>query len=256
LEPLDFLDAQSGEPDETPVVQPEAIEPGQPEGPARGPDGKFIAREAAEPDPEPQPAPEMQAAPQPEPQAPQVPPGYVPVSVVQELRQEIRQMRQAPQAAPQVPDRYEDPEGYENWREQQIEERLLNQKLDTSERFARKEYGADTVEKARDWALQKFQADPLYQRRIMSDADPYEAVVQDWKREQVLSSMKDGDLDAFLAWKAGQASPQAHQAPAASAAPPITPPTRSLASAPSAGGLKPGEQPVGPGVSYGAVFKG
>jgi hypothetical protein len=242
---LDFLEPPEGEPETTPAVEPEAPEAPAEPGVARDERGRFASQQ---PQPE-----QIEAPPASEPGPPQIPPGYVPVSVVQELRQEIRQMRQTPpQAPPQAPDRYEDPEGYEAHREQQFEQRLLNQTLNTSERFARKEYGAETVDKARDWALGRFQSDPLYYQRVMSDADPYEAVVQDWKREQVLSSMKDGDLDAFLAWKSGQAPPQAQpQSPSLAPTPP-----RSLASVPNAGGLKPGEQPVGPGVAFGALFKG
>ncbi len=251
MDNLDFLDAPEGVPASTPVeAEAPAIE--QAEGPARGPDGKFASREAQpEPAVEQQPEPEVQAAPEPQAQQPVM----VPLSVVQELRQEIRQLKQAPPQA--APDRYEDPEGYEAHREQQFEQRLLNERLNNSERFAKREHGVDTVATARTWALEKFQSDPLYYQRVMSDADPYEAVVQDWKREQVLSSMKDGDLDAFLAWKSGAAGPQGQAPPAPTVAPPRnpSPPPRSLAAAPNAGGLKPGAQPVGPGAAFDAVFK-
>lgn len=252
MDELDFLDSPEGEPIATPAIEPEAQAPeAQPTdaGPPRDERGRFAPVQGLETAAEPPAGP----APQ-EPPAPAVPPGYVPVSALQELRQEIRQLKQAPRPPEQVPDRYDDPEGYEAYREQQVEQRLLNQTLNVSERFARKEHGAETVDKARDWALAKFQSDPLYYQRVMSDADPYEAVVQDWKREQVLSSMKDGDLDAFLAWKAGQAPPQVPQA-APPGAPPVPTPPRSLASAPSAGGAKPGEEPVGPGAAFDALFK-
>lgn len=250
MDNLDFLDAPAGAPEPMPVeAEAPAVE--QAEGPARGPDGKFASREA-QPEPVIEPEPLLEAPVAQEPQAPQ--PAMVPLSALQELRREIRQLKQAPPQ--QAPDRYEDPEGYEAHREQQVEQRLLNQTLNFSERFARKEHGAETVDKARDWALEKFQSDPLYYQRVMSDADPYEAVVQDWKREQVLSSMKDGDLDAFLAWKTGAAG-QAPAAPAPIVAPPRnpSPPPRSLAAAPNAGGAKPGAQPVGPGVAFDTTFK-
>jgi hypothetical protein len=243
MEDLDFLDGQQPEQVDAPVSEP------VPEGPARGPDGKFVSPQAPEPGPEPEPQP----AASPEPQAYTPPPGYVPVNVVQELRQEIRALKQAP--PPPIPDQYEDPEGYQAHREQQINERLLHHTLNTSERFARKEHGGELVDKARDWALQKFQSDPLYYQRVLADPDPYELVVQEFKRDQVFQKLQGSDLDAFLAWKAGQAAPQAAQ-PAAPAAPPQQPtPPRSMASAPSAGSAKPGEQPVGPGVAFDSVFR-
>lgn len=254
MDNLDFLDAPQGAPEPTPALEAEAPPVEQAEGPARGPDGKFIAREADAPEAVIEPAPEAPAAPI-EPQAPQVPPGYVPVSVVQELRAEMRQLRQAPPQAP--PDPYEDPAGYAVHQNEVIEQRLLNERLNFSERFARREYGAEVVDKAREWALGQFQNDPHYYNRVMSDADPYEAVVRDWKRDQVLSSMKDGDLDAFLAWKSGAAAGQAQPAPAARVAPfpSPSPPPRSMAADPNAGGAKPGAQPVGPGVAFDNVFK-
>lgn len=254
MDNLDFLDAPEGVPEPTSAVEPEAaLAPEPTEGPVRGPDGRFAPRAADDAAAAPPAALEPPQAP--EPAQPQIPPGYVPISVVQELRGEIRQLRQAPPQAP--PDRYEDPEGYEAHREQQVEQRLLNQTLNVSERFARKEYGAAAVDQARDWALGRFQNDPHYYQRVMSDADPYEVVVQDWKREQVLSSMKDGDLDAFLAWKNGQPAPGQPQPPAArvAAIPPPSPPPRSLAAAPNAGGAKPGALPVGPSVAFDSVFK-
>jgi hypothetical protein len=242
MEDLDFLDGQLPEPTDAPVSE-------QPEGPARGPDGKFTStqQEPLDPPPEQQP-PAAEERPQSGP-----PPGYVPVNVVAELRQEIRALRQAPPPPP--PDPYIDPEAYQDHRDQQINDRLLNHTLNTSERFARKEYGPGVVDTARDWALGKFQSDPLFYQRVMGDPDPYELVVQEHKREQVFQRIQGSDLDAFLAWKSGSA-PQAQPIAAPAAPPQQSMPPRSLASAQSAGSSRPGEQPVGPGVAFDALFKG
>ena len=198
-----------------------------------------------------EPAP-VEPAPQPEavvvePKAPE--PGYAPITALLEERDKRKaveaelahyraQQAQAQQQV-QIPDRYEDPEGYEAYQEARVQQVILNQALNTSERFARKEYGPETVEAAKQWALQRYAQDPLYQQQVLSDPDPYERVVKDYRREQVFAKVQDpSEFDAFLAWKAAQGQLQQQQA--ASAAPPnVTPaiPPRSLASAPSAGGV-------------------
>lgn len=175
-------------------------------------------------------------------------PGFVPIAAMLDTRDKLKaaearlaqfeQQQAAAQQQVQVPDRYEDPDGYEAYQESLIESRLVNITLNTSERFARKEHGAETVDSAKAWALQRFASDPLYQKQVLADADPYERVVTDYKRDQLFSKVTDpSEYDAFLAWKNAQA--QLTQQ-AATAAPPNTAsaiPPRSLASAPSAGGV-------------------
>lgn len=235
---------------------------------ARDEKGRFApkAQEQAAPVEE---APQQAEAPQEPTTAPAPPeqkpePGHVPLTVVLDEREKRRVAEQAKQQLEErlralesqrqqpIPDRNADPEGWEDWRAQQFEQRLLNERLNTSERFARKEHGAETVDAARDAALQRFQNDPLYYQQVMSAPDPYEVVVQDYKRAQALSALSEpGRLDAFLAWQAGQsAAPPPQQA---ASAPPPSPP-RSLASQPAAGAAKPGEQPVGEGVAFDAIF--
>lgn len=141
-----------------------------------------------------------------------------------------------------IPDRNQDPEAFEDFRAQQYEERLLNTALNMSERFAAIAHGKDTVEKAKTWALERFQSDPLYHQKVMASADAYELVVQDYKQTQALTALNDpGALDAFLAWRATQAAapqagqPQAPQPAPATRAPAPVAPRASLAGAPSAG---------------------
>jgi len=146
------------------------------------------------------------------------------------------QIRQQQQQA-QMPDIVSDPEGFAAVQAQQFQQAMLNQTLNTSERFARKEYGAETVESAKTWATQRFASDPLYQQQVLSDPDPYERVVQDWKRDQIFSKVKDPlEFDEFFAWKAAQGQLR-QAAPAAPATPSSPIPPRSLASAPSAGNM-------------------
>lgn len=222
---------------------------------------------AEEPRPEPEPA-KVEAPQEPEPSAPAEPApvepapepapavaadpkqheaGYVPLAVVLDTRDKLKAAEaelahfraQQAQQQVQMPDPYEDPEGFAQVQEARVQQAILNQTLNTSERFARKEYGVETVESAKAWALQRYAQDPFYQQQVLRDPDPYERVVTDFRREQVFAKVQDpSDFDAFLAWKAAQGQLQQQQAaPAASPnnAPSIPP--RSLASAPSAGSV-------------------
>lgn len=206
------------------------------------------AQEPEQPAPvEPAPVEPAQAAqPVVEPKQPE--PGFVPIGAMLDTRDklkaaeaELTQLRaqQAPQQV-QMPDPYEDPEGFARVQEQRVQSAILNQTLNTSERFARKEYGVETVEAAKAWALQRYASDPFYHQQVLSDADPYERVVRDYRQEQLFAKVQPSDFDAFLAWKAAQGQLQQQQQQAAPAAPPNPAsaiPPRSLASAPSAGGV-------------------
>lgn len=255
---LDFLDA--GEPGEvtTPVEQSE--------GPARGPDGKFASQTVeAAPAPVPAPvgAPQATVAPAPVQAAPEpVQPGHVPITAMLEERDKRKalearlQQMEAARPVMQAPDPYEDPEGYQAHHNQIIEQRMFGQALAFSKRLQETIHGRDTVSQAHEWGLARCDADPLFNHRVRTSDDPYEFVVSEWKRDQVLSSLQGDDLDQFRAWKAAQGSAQP-QAPAAHVAviPPQVAPPRSLASAPAAGSPKPGEQPVGPGVAFDSIFR-
>lgn len=258
---IDVIDSLLSEPQTADLSQPAAPAGDAPGGPTRDAHGRFAARDDA---PAPDAAQAAPAAPAPAaevpapaaapaaPAAPPAPPeGFVPIGVVQELRKEIRSLKNPPQAPQPVPDFNSDPDGAWAHQQQQFEQRLLNERLNSSERWARREHGAETVDKVKAWAIERFGADPHYYHQIMSQTDPYETAVQDWKRDQVLSTMKDGDLDAFLAWKTGQPPPGAAPAAQPAPTPPQSPtPPRSLASVPTAGAAKPGDTPVGPGVAF------
>jgi hypothetical protein len=265
---LDFLDGGDAPEVTTPVEVSE--------GPARGPDGKFTSQ-TAEPASEPVQEPvEASQAPEstPEPQAaqpvtPAVPAGYVPVSVLQaerERRQALEERArqyQAERTAEPAPDPYEDPEGFARFQQMQTQSLTLNVKLDLSEDISRERHGNEVVDAAREWALTKFAQSPTFQNEVLSQRNPYEFIVQQHKREQLFANVSPDELEQFRAWKANPANPltQASPAPQPVAAVLAAPqqfvaPPRSLASAPAAGSPKPGEQPVGPGVAFDALFKG
>lgn len=268
--PLEFLDAPQGVETAAPIaaVEPVAEPAPQDEAPApaddppRGPDGKFVAKDPATPEPAPEPVVAAEPPPAPE---PAVPPGYVPLEALQAVREEVRTLKAQRQPAPQpaepqaVPDRYEDPEGYEAWRDQQLENRLFDERCNVSERFARTQHGEELVDAAKQWAVGKLQADPLFNAALRGQPDPYGFAVAEYRKDKLFSEFKDDDFAAFQAWKAsqGQPAPAEPAAPIPVAVAPLTPappaPPRSIATAPSAGG--PAGVPIGPGVAYDAIFK-
>ena len=250
MDKLDFLDAPTGdEPAPAPVIEaaPEPT-PEPTEGPARAPDGKF-APKAEAPVEQAQPA-APEAAPQPQ----QPPPGFVPLAALQEARQQLQAARQAP---PQpAPDLYEDPEGFQAHVEQ--ERHRVN--LTWSQKMAEKEHGPELTATVMEWAQARADQDPAFNQRALQTQDPVGFAIQEYQRDQALALFsKPETVQAFLAWQT-QTQTQTPQQPQAITAPAPIPhqqptPPRSLASAPAAGGIKPGEIPVGPSVAFDSVFK-
>ena len=137
-----------------------------------------------------------------------------------------------------------------------VEARLYVQNLEYSRRWATKEYGADTVSQAYAWANARCEPtsasfDPIFNQQIAASNDPYETVVQAYKREQLLERVSVDDLDEYTAWKAAKAASQAQPQ-----TPPLAPPPRSLASAPGNGAAGRPHIPVGEGEAFNALFKG
>lgn len=218
---------------------------------------------------------EVPAEPTPEPQAPapeaplelteradgsKAEPGYIPIAALLDTRDKLKAaealasarereiaLLQGQQQQPPV-DMFEDPEGFQA----AINRQILSAKLDLSEENARDKFGDETVEAARDWFVTQPQA---FQQDIMSKRHPYGAAVKEFQRVQALDKLgtDTSDIDQFLAWKAAQQA-----APIVPAA--VIPnqgsslPPRSLASAPSAGGLGLTPDPD-PDEAFGAAFK-
>lgn len=127
--------------------------------------------------------------------------------------------------------------------------------LRVSRKFAEQEYGKDTVALIDDWAVEKCNADAIFNQQIMASDDPYEAAYQAYSRERVLSEVQPSDLDEFKAWKAIKAGVQAVEAePNARRHQPATPLPRSLATAPGNGGPLETHTPVGDGQAFSAAF--
>ena len=132
-----------------------------------------------------------------------------------------------------------------------VEARLYAMGREFSRRMAVKEYGAEQVTKVHDWGAARCDEDPNFNQRIAASDDPYEAVMQAWKREQLLSKVSIDDLDEYTAWKAAKTA--AHAQPSNPIPQPQAPPPRSLVNAPGNGAAGRDLGPHGPGTAFDAL---
>jgi hypothetical protein len=205
-------------------------------------------------EPEPEPAPE----PAPEPPTPAaLEPGHVPISAMldeREKRQALEKQLAQLKAKADPPPPLDATE--------QLQAALYAQNLRTSRRFAEARYGARSVETVHDWAAARCDADPAFNEQIRSSDDPYEAAMQAYNREQVLTEVGPGDLDAFRAWKAATAAAAAGApaettpTPTPATATAATPVPRSLVNASGNGALGKDAISAGPGEAHAAIFRG
>lgn len=218
--------------DEEPVIaapEPEALVENVVEAP-----------ETPEPTLDPEPAPE----PTPEPEAPKDEPRTVPLATFLDQRDELRELKrrqsewEAQQRQPQQRiDPFDDPDGFAAQQQQLVEQRLTQERFAFSDRFARKEHGAEAVEAAVTWASQRAEKDPVFAASYMREADPVDWIVQQHKRDALLSDI-GGNVDDWFAREAAKrgyaaTSAPVEAAPAAAVVQPAAkpaPPPRSIAS--------------------------
>lgn len=196
---------------------------------------------------------------QPAPAAPQAPAAdpavaqHVPLSTFLDMRdqktaaerkaKELETWRNQQEAAARrqpVPDPEVDPAGYQQHQAAQFQSALYTQQLNISRRFAEMQHGPDVTKTAFDWGAARCDQDPFFNEKVRASADPVGFVVDEWKREQLLTKLDPTQIEAFQAWQAAQAgqAPAAvtqQAAPAAQAAARPVAPRPSLAAAPSAG---------------------
>lgn len=204
-----------------------------------------VQEEAIEPTPAEQPSEPAAVEEAPPVAEPKVDPGFVPIGVVlderdkrKQLERELEQYRQQ-QQAPEPVDPWTDLDGALAQRDQQYQQMLFQQKLEMSRRFAEIQHGKEEVETAVNWARALCDTDQAFNHKVYTSSDPIGFAVEQYRKEQIASSMSMDDFKAFQAWKASQNNPQPQAAapvmaqPAPSPTPP--PPPRSLATAQSAG---------------------
>ena len=236
----DFLDGGVPvEPESAPAEQVQAT----PE-----PASQESAPAPVEPSPEPTPSPKPDA-------------GTIPITALlderekrKELERRLAQFEQE-RAAPVAPDPTTDPYAYQQHLMQQVQQQVLDTRLNMSETGCRRHYGDEVTDKAKEWALAKFSANPAFQAEVLGSPDPYDYAIKAFQRDQIASQVTADDFTAFQAWKAAQA--QIASAPAAQAAPatPSAPVPRSIASTPSAGGGV-AHQPYDPDAAFAGAFPG
>lgn len=202
--------------------------------------------------PEPVVEPSEPAAVEPTPQAapevvePKAEPVMVPLAALHEVRDEVKrlkaeaeqraQQQQAP--APEPIDPWTDLEGALAQRDQQYQQMLFQQKAQMSRRFAEMQHGKEEVEAAIQWAYALCDSDKAFNHKVFTSDDPVGFAVEQYRKEQIASSMSMDDFKAFQAWKAAQSNPQPIAAPVMAQPAPsqdAPPPPRSLATATSAG---------------------
>lgn len=222
-DPLAFLD---GKEEQTPVAEENQQQEQQ-------------AQEAP-PEPEPTPDPEPQPVQQiVDPAAVQPDPVVVPIQALKEERAKRQAIQEQLDALLYQQNGQYQEEVYDPVSQLAQQQHLLRYQL--SEAKAEIRHGAELVAKAKEWALERFDADPLYDTKVNSAADPYTQIVEDYKREQILSQVTPEAFAAFQAWQQQQMQ-QPSQAATTQTVATQKPPMTSLKSIAQAGGVKPPQQ--------------
>jgi hypothetical protein len=220
-------------------------------------------------------APGAEPPPAPKPEPPRADPGFVPISAMLDEREkrqkteaklrELEAQQRQPEPVPSI----QDPEQLAAYIEARAERAAWDAKANWSEHSARDKHGAELVDKALEWAFAKGEAEkhsfgfsPFALEQVRA-VHPVDWVVKAYKQHQAFSEYGDDESKqkAFIEKRArelglipdpAQAATPAAPQPAPNSQPAKPVPSRSLASAPSAGGTQ--TIPTGPGVAFDSVF--
>lgn len=207
-----------------------------------------VAATPAEPTPTPAPIPAPQApAPAELPKAQEVIPFATALDWRDKLKatqRELEELKAKSAAAPAVPTLQTDPEGFAQYLAEQNQRIATSTRFEVSEVMAREKHGEDTVTQAMDWAMKKAESSPAFALEYIKQKHPIDWAVRQQKRDTTFNEIGD-DVDSYIAKNAerlGFVKAAPSQAPVggtpqpAALAPAQPAPTRSLASAPAAGG--------------------
>ena len=201
-------------------------------------------------EPEPAPALEIETPPTPEPVAPVETDKMVPLAALLDIRDERNELKRwkaeqeakatAPAPQPKA-DPYDDPDGFRAEVRREFETQRVQDRLDFSYQLASDKHGAEKVEEARLWALERAQTQPGFGVELDTQKHPMEWIVQQHAKSLDFADYET-DRVAFarrILEQAGQPlGTVAAPAPAVAVEQPKAPvPPKSLASAPSKGGL-------------------
>lgn len=167
------------------------------------------------------------------------------------LKAEVAKANEARPAAPvQVPSFKDDPDGFAAYVSEQTNRTAVGTRFEVSELTAREKHGDDLVTEAMAWGMDRSQESPAFAAEYLKQKNPISWAVKQMKRAKLMDEIGD-DEDAFIQTRAEKlgfvkaapvasaaapaSQPQA-QVPAPQQPAPQAAPSRSLASAPSAGG--------------------
>lgn len=246
--------------DGTMDAEPIAVTPETPAEPIAEVVAPEVAERAAEtPTPEPVASPEPQEG------------KHVPLAVFLDARDEAKELKRwkvereaqdAARVAPdEMPDPIDDPRGFADWQEARITQRIVAERFTWSDNLAKQQHGAEVVETAAKWAMERAKSDPSFHQAYMQQQHPLDWIVREHKRSDLISKIGD-DEEAYIRRRYAELNPSA---PIAAAAPAVAAqaqpasvapsPPRSLASEPSkGGGVK--EVATGPMSALESVFRG
>jgi len=155
-----------------------------------------------------------------------------------ELRAQIQ-----PRTIPSI----QDEEAYTAHVNDMVNRAVVSERFNVSESMAQEKHGADAVKAAMDWGMQRSQESPAFAAEYMRQKHPIDWAVKQHKRDALMKDLGD-DPDAWVRKRYAEINPSGTttaipQASQAQAAPQPTPqqqplPTKSLASATSAGGMQ------------------
>lgn len=145
-------------------------------------------------------APKEQPAKAKEPEKPKVDPeqfkGYLDErekrQAAERKYEELRKRLEQQQPKDPEPDILDDPEGFKRRIKSDYETMMMRQKMQQSEFFAARDYGHDLVKEVKLWAAE---LDPATADRLASQASPFHAAVEEYKREQALKMLSEYDYD-------------------------------------------------------------
>lgn len=219
---------------------------------------------AVQPEPAPDPAPPAEAAPapaldpQPAPQPETKPEEHtVPLAKFLDQRDELRELRRFKQEQEAKAARPAAPEPFDDQEKGFVSAEVAKVRFEMSDVMARQTHGAEKVDAANEWAMQRAQQDPVFAAQYMRETHPIDWIVRQHQRENLLSQIGDNP-DDWIRRKAaemGLLAPQPTPQPAAvvpQPAPTPAAPRPSLIGAPSGGGVE--HVPAGPLAAVDAVF--
>lgn len=132
------------------------------------------------------------------------------------LKAELENLKQASQPAPEpetVPDPIDDPQGFAEYTQRQIQagvgqaqQQFNSRLLDMSEASAIKTHGADKVDAVKEWFATQ---PPSVQQDIQGQADPYDYAIQQHQRETMTATLTADPekLDRILKLLEGKETP-------------------------------------------------